>query len=191
MKKLLLILLPGGIVLAVITGLVDLFLSLATGNDDVDALRWPLIYGLIVTLKPIVPADWSDALAQGRALMLVAIAENSIGKVGDTDPSLAPGGPSISPWQIELVNAVARGYVDPGTSRTDYAAIDTQSFPASYQWAANAVDFFNSNVWIHANGTVSTALAVWNGGPRGPGNSQAQTYASRGIAAAPAGWAVS
>lgn len=196
MKKFLLLILPGGVLLTAIVGLLDLWNQLATGDDAADSLRWPLIYGLLTVLRPLTPAQWSDALEQGRALMLIAISENSIGQVGDTDPAKAPGGPSISPWQIERVNADACGYWTAPTDGTDvraaYAAIPTLApgggigLP-TYVWARNAVDFFSTNVWNVA-ADIPSALEIWNGGPRGVSNSQAQAYSARGIAGAPSTW---
>jgi hypothetical protein len=204
---LLLLILPGGIALALAGFSIDLYVSLATGNPDVDALLWPTIWGLLSKNLPFTPAQFDDTLAQGRALQLVLLAENSFGAtspwpgpVGDQDPTQAPNGPSISPWQIELSNAVALGYwtapTDGTDARTAYSQIDTLDDP--YTWAANAADFMKTQVWPLANGNVRTALAVWNGGPTGPNKGSAQSYASRAISGtspaapggAPAAWGI-
>lgn len=181
----LLLALPGGIALTLVGLSLDLYIQIATGNDDADALRWPVIYGVLKKTKPLTPAGFADALQQARALMLVLLAENSFaptdgypGPVGDTGISK---GPSISPWQILRTNAQARGYFTPATTdpASEYGAIDTLG--NIFTWAGNAADFFADEVWPHANGDIRKALQVWNGGPNGPNVSAAVSYADNAI----------
>jgi hypothetical protein len=205
---LLLVILPGGLALAIVGFAIDLYLSLQTGNADADALLLPTIWGLLSKNLPLTPAQVDDTLAQGRALQLVLLAENSFGAtspwpgpVGDQDPNVAPNGPSISPWQIEMSNAIACGYwtapTDGTDARTAYSQIDTLG--NIYEWAGNAADFMQKQVWPHANGDVHLALEVWNGGPNGANKAQSQTYASNAISGtspaapggAPSNWGIS
>lgn len=161
---------------------LDLYVSLATGNDDADALRWPLIYGLLKQNVPMTPDDFADTMQQGRGLMLVLLCENSMnptapypGPVGDL--GIAKG-PSISPWQILRTNAIACGYVDPSTTSDQYAQIDTLG--DIYNWADHAANFWKTQVWNHTQ-DLRLALQTWNGGPNGPNNTNAQAYAQNGI----------
>jgi hypothetical protein len=196
----LLVLLPGGLVLAALGFSLDLYASLATGNANADALLWPMIYGLLKVNTPMTPAAFADTLNQGRALMLVLLAENSFnptanypGPVGDLGDAR---GPSISPWQILRTSAIAGGYVDASTTSDQYAQIDT--LDDLYTWASNAADWMQKQVWPLANGDIHTALEIWNGGPQGANVSASQTYASNAIAGispaapggAPAAWGV-
>ena len=170
MKKLLapLLLIPGGLILIVGGFAVDLYMKITTGDSNVDALAPYVVAAVLAKLHPVTPAQWAHAVFVARALTAVANAEGSFGgAVGDQDASSAPGGPSISPWQIELVNAKAMGWVDSSTTREEYAAIVTTGPIASLRWALHATEFFEQNVTPYANEDLATALAVWNAGPRG------------------------
>jgi hypothetical protein len=199
----LLVFLPGGLVLAALALSADLYFSLQTGNAQADAFIWPTIYGLILKNMPTV--DFADVVNQGRALMMVLLAENSFnatapypGPVGDLGDSR---GPSISPWQILRQTAIANGYYADPTDGSDvtqaYGNVDTLG--NIYAWAANAADNMAKFVWPNANGSIRSALAIWNGGPNGQNVNAAQVYAGNAIAGtspaaptgAPSGWGIS
>ena len=197
--------LPGGLVVGVMVEVIDLFSQLATGGAQ-DDLRLPLIYATLRVLKPVTPSQVKSALAFAQTLMVIAQTENSRAPnnaVGDTSASAAPGGPSISPWQLERINAEKLGFfsASDGTSgnsadqaaRDEYAALaeGAANDVGLYTHAYRAAVFFNGNVWPQAGGDLTTALEMWNGGPNGPNNSQAQAYGAKGAQLAVAnGWNV-
>jgi hypothetical protein len=168
-----LLFLPGGLLLVATLAAVDIIAKIWTGIFNLDALAPAVAAGVLGVYKPVTQADWDDAIFAARALQLIANAESSYGgAVGDTDPDLAPGGPSISPWQIERKNAIAMGWYTPPVGstlgdeadRASYAGLPTRG-PFAFLWAARAASFFRKEVAPYANHDFTTALVVWNGGP--------------------------
>jgi hypothetical protein len=164
---------PGGLLLAVTLGFADLIAKAWTGVGQVDALVPAISAAVLGVYRPLTLSDFAHAIFVSRALAAVANAESSFdGAVGDTDATLAPSGPSISPWQIERANAEAAGWYSPpagstagdDADRAAYAALDTTGI-AIFAFAWRAARYFKDNVDSLANEDLTTALRVWNGGP--------------------------
>ncbi len=159
-----------------------------------------MIYGVIRAMRPLSPAELARAVDVMRALLVLAATERSFnGGVGDANPHLAPGGPSISPWQIERVNAIKLGFWSPPAgvapdslaAREAYAGVDTQGREL-YEWAWHAAEFFLKEDMPPAGNDVALAFRVHNGGPRSLGpnpNPDAVDYGNRAVALAGSfGW---
>jgi hypothetical protein len=174
--------LPSGLLVYAMVIAADLWSKITTGDDTTDSLKAPVLYGVLRALRPVTPAGFAQTTFTARALMAIAFAEQSFGgAVGDSDPTAAPDGPSISPWQIERSNAIAEGFYSvpdgatagDATDRAAYAAITTTG-SAVFTWAYYAARFFTDNVWpiVSSAPDLTTALEVWNGGPNeGPSGS--------------------
>jgi hypothetical protein len=164
--------------------------DLVTDQPKLNGLRFPIIAG-------VLKAGLSDPFSVrdlARGLIIVAGTERSFdGAVGDLDPVAAPGGPSISPWQIERVNAIRYGWYstpdgvtpDSAEDRAAYAAIVTTGL-GLWEWAAHAAEFFLKECWRPAQGDLMTALGIWNGGPNWASKPNAERYAEKGLAFAKA-----
>ena len=168
-----LLILPGGLLIVLTAAALDIVTKIWTGLAELDALVGPVVYGVLGVYRPITPDQWSNAIFAARALIAIANSEQSFdGTPGDTDASQAPGGPSVSPWQIERVNAVRYDWWSPpegatagdDQDRAAYAAQPVQGIFA-YRWAMRAAAFFKGDVESLANGDLTTALRAWNGGP--------------------------
>jgi hypothetical protein len=169
---------------------VDIISKMWTGVSRVDGCAPAAATGVLIVLHPVTPSDFETAIFYARALAAIANAESSFaGAVGDTDASAAPGGPSISPWQIERTNAVKYGWystpagIEAGSQadRDAYAALPTTGIHL-WTWARHAAQFFNTDVAPYASSDLTTALRVWNGGPSGASNDATATYAQRSAA---------
>lgn len=161
-KLLLLGLLPGG---SAIAALGFLYERLKTGDDNFDALRLPIILGVLspgAGGNPGWLTEPTQALQAMRALMVIAQQENSIGQIGDTSASV---GPSVSPWQISRGDAESMGFWTPpdGSSAGDQADRDAYQAQTTsiYTWARwAATDLRNK---YDAASSWNDAIRRWNG----------------------------
>jgi hypothetical protein len=182
---------PGALLVGMTLAAVDLIAKMWTGISQVDALAPATAAGVLTAFRPVTPGDFTTAIFAARSLAAIANAESSFnGAVGDTDASSAPGGPSISPWQIERVNAIKLGWYSPPdgssqgdeTDRDTYAAISTTGI-STFLWAYRAAVFFRDQVLPHVTvGNFDQALEVWNGGPGEATDPDNQDYADKSSA---------
>jgi len=138
-----------------------MFVELATGHDNIDALRTPLIVSLAKRGHPTVDV--------GRALMAIFHNEHGDGDVMELGDTTLSGGPSIGPGQvyrktaIDLVNRgiLGGGWVQAITSRDAYTAFGSD--PSNlYALVDGAVAVFLDKL-ASVGGDIPQAIMAYNG----------------------------
>lgn len=165
---------------------IDLYVQSSTGDPQLDALRWPLIYGALRHFMPVTPAAFQKTLDAVRALLVIAHQERSFdGAIGDTDNP--DKGPSLSPWQLSRDYAKRLQLVPADTDFETY-----RSLPASgaslFRWGHWAVVAWDDTL-AAVGGDEKAALGGWNGGPNWRSSGAASNYHDEAVATADAyGW---
>lgn len=160
----------------------QLYTASATGDAQLDALRWPLIFALATRFPLMVPTG--DALKQIQTMIVIANTERSLkGQIGDLTAKV---GPSIGPWQLSRQGAIDVGVWKPDPTdtldgqRASYAAeeYDSSGVLNVKKLARWSLVFFQTKLKA-AGGDYEEAIRRWNGS-----GDAAETYKQRALAAA-------
>lgn len=144
----------------------QLYAASATGDPQLDALRWPLIFALATRYPWMLTT--SQAEKQIQTMITIAAQERSLkGQIGDLTAKV---GPSIGPWQLSRQGAIDVGVWKPDQTdtidgqRASYAAeeYDAGAVLNVKKLARWSLIFFQTKLKA-AGGDYEEAIRRWNG----------------------------